>query len=254
MKIDQVALQLYTVRERAAEDFFATLEQVAKMGYRAVELAGTHGASAAETRARLDQVGLRAMAAHISLDRFVEDVDGVVAEATTLGCDYAIIPWLAPERRADSAAVREVAGQLDRCGERCQAAGLRLAYHNHDFEFAPLADDTNTNALELLIEATHPRLVAFELDVFWVRYAGHDPVALIQRLGERVPIVHLKDMADGAERADAPVGAGIIDWDPMLNAAETAGAAWYVVEQDHPRDALVDVETSLRNLEQMAAT
>ena len=250
--MDQVALELYTVREQAAADFPGTLRAVAEAGYRAVEFAGTHGLATGELRATLDGLGLRAMGAHIALDRFLEDAGQAIAEAKELGCAYAVVPWLAPERRGSGAATRELAGTLNRIGERCRAEGIALAYHNHEFEFDPLPDEDGKTMLDLLVEGTDPALVGFELDIGWVVVAGHDPLALMARLKGRVPLLHLKDLAPGSDGADAPVGEGTIDWAPILAAPSTAGVNWYVVEQDKPADALADVATSLRNLERLA--
>lgn len=245
MHRDQLALQLYTVREACARDFLGTLREVAAIGYRAVELAGLHDHPPAHVRAALDEHGLQAVAAHISLERFERELDAVVAELQTLGCAYAVVPW-APEARRTDEGARELALLLNIWGRELRAAGLRLAYHHHDFEFRPLGP---TTMWELLVAGTDPALVELELDVYWVRRAGHDPVALLGRLGGRVPLIHLKDLAaDG--RSDAPAGAGTLDWDVILPAAAAAGAQWYIAEQDHPHDPLAD---SRRAYELMAA-
>src|ERR687896_116946 len=121
--MDQVALELYTVREQAAADFPGTLRAVAEAGYRAVEFAGTHGLAAGELRATLDGLGLRAMGAHIALDRFLEDAGQAIAEAKELGCAYAVVPWLAPERRGSGAPPRGRAGGPHPHGARGPGGG-----------------------------------------------------------------------------------------------------------------------------------
>jgi sugar phosphate isomerase/epimerase len=251
MNVDQVGLQLYTVREAAAADFAATLRAVAAAGYQVVEPAGLHGMTPAEVRAQLDELGVRAVAAHIAVDRFEQDAEAAIAELQTLGCSYAVIPFLGQERRGNAAALRMLATSFNEWAERCQAAGLGFAYHNHDFEFATLPGAAGTT-FDLFVEATDPALVTFELDIYWAQVAGVDPIALLGRLSGRVPLVHLKDRAAGETPTDAPVGEGTIDWAPVLAAAEAAGTEWYIVEQDHPNDALTDVATSLRNLQGMA--
>lgn len=249
LDLDRVALELYTVREPAATDFPGTLKQVADMGYRAVELAGLHGMTAAGVKQTLDDLGLRAMAAHISLDRFATDTAGAIAEAQTLGCDLAIVPFVPPERRT-AEATRAMAAAFNDYATQCQAAGLRFGYHNHAFEFEPLAD--GATLLDLLLDGTDPALVNVELDVYWVAYANQDPLALIERLAGRLPILHLKDMEAGPNRADAPVGSGTIEWEPILAAGAAAGVDWYVTEQDNPADPLEDAAASLRYLQQLA--
>lgn len=249
MRADQIALQMYTVRDRTAQDFAGTLRQVAEMGYRAIELAGFGGLSATELRSALDDCGLRAMAAHVAYAQFEERAEDVCTELKGLGCDFAVVPSLPQEFRTDEALLREAVANFNRWGAVARDAGLRFAYHNHAFEFAPLANGT---AYDILVGATDPDLVKLELDLFWVQYGGVDAVELTRKLGSRAPLLHVKDMAAGEERADTPVGTGILPWSDILAAGAAIGAEWYIVEQDHPNDSIEDVRTSLRNLEGMA--
>ena len=126
-------------------------------------------------------------------------------------------------------------------GEQVKKAGLQLCYHNHGFEFEPLAD--GRRPLDVLMGAVKPELVKLELDVFWVSLTGADPVALIQQYSGRIPLLHLKDKAKGAppETQESkvapttftPVGAGAVDFPAVLKAAAAAGVEHYFVEQDH---------------------
>jgi sugar phosphate isomerase/epimerase len=166
----------------------------------------------------------------------------------TLGCDYAVVAYVVEERRQNLEQVRQVAAILNRNGEICRDAGLRFAYHNHAFEFAPLDGIT---MFDILLAETDPELVAFELDLYWLRYAGIDVAGMLRRLSGRVPLVHIKDMAASQQREPAPVGEGIFEWPGVLAECASAGAEWYVVEQDNPTDSLAEVERSLRNLERL---
>ena len=251
MRTDQIALQLYTVREEAARDFLGTLRRVAELGYRAVEFAGYGGIPATELRARLDEYGLRAPGAHVPFADFAERMEPTLADLRTLGCEFAVVPSLPRESRESPAQIRRAAALFERWGDACRATGLRFGYHNHAFEFSPLDEGGRSVTPFEILAATDPALVALELDVYWAQHAGVDPVDLIQRHGGRVPLLHVKDMADDADRADVPVGEGTLPWPRILAAAAAAGTRWYVVEQDHPRDALDDVRRSLRNLEQL---
>jgi sugar phosphate isomerase/epimerase len=247
---DRIALQLYTVREHTARDMLGTLARVAEQGYGAVEFAGFGGVAVQDLRAALDDLNIRAVAAHIGLDDLQAQVGRVVGDLQALGCGYAVVPWLAEESRQNAGQIRELVEMLNRTGKLCREAGLVLAYHNHDFEFAPL---DGTAIFDILVEETDPELVAFELDVYWVRYAGVDPIAMLRRLSGRVPLVHIKDMAAGNDRADAPVGEGIFEWREVLEACRAAGTEWYIVEQDNPANPLADVERSLHNLRKLMA-
>ncbi len=245
----QIALQLYSVRERTARDMVGTLRELAAIGYQAVELAGYEGLSVPELRAALDSLGLRAIGAHVPFDRFAMEPDRVLEDLQRLGCDFAVLPSLPPAQRIASQ-VHGLPSMLNGWGEQCRAAGLTFAYHNHDAEFAPVRDE-GTCLFDLLLAGTDPALVAFELDVYWVHFAGADPIALLRRYPERFPLIHAKDMAADPGRSDAPAGTGIIDWTAVLDAA--SGTRCYVVEQDHPTDALTDVTVSLRHLERILA-
>jgi sugar phosphate isomerase/epimerase len=245
---DRIALQLYTVREHTSRDMLGTLARIADQGYRAVEFAGFGGVPVPDLRAALDDLNIRAVAAHIGVDDLQAQVGRVVGDLQALGCDYAVVPWLAEERRQNAGQIHELAAVLNRTGKLCREAGLGLAYHNHAFEFAPL---DGTTIFDILLEETDPEFVAFELDVYWVRYAGVDPIAMLRRLSGRAPLVHIKDMAAGERREPAPVGEGIFEWREVLEACRAAGAEWYIVEQDNPIDPLAEVERSLHNLDKL---
>lgn len=248
MDADRIALQLYTVREHMARDFAGTLEGLARMGYRAVEFAGYGGMPAGELRGLLDRLELRAMGAHVPYARLDEDLDGALEEAGTLGCEYVVVPSAREPMLGDADGIRRLGETFSRWGEACRSRAMGFAYHNHDFEFGQLDGGTR---YDLLAAATDPALVGLEVDVYWVRAGGQDPVELLGRYAGRVSLLHVKDMAGDEGGRDVPAGEGVLPWEAILPAAEAAGAQWYIVEQDNPQDALVDVLTGLRNLKQM---
>ena len=246
----KIALQLYTLRDLTGRDMLGTLKEIASQGYRAVEFAGFGGVPVADICALLDDQGMRAVAAHIGLDDLRSRPEEVLAEMNTLGCSYAVVAYVAEERRRNAHQVLEIGETFNRYGEICREAGLQFAYHNHAFEFEALDGGT---MFEILLDTTDASLVAFELDVYWLQHAGVDPLQMIKRLAGRVPLVHIKDMEAGEERRDAPVGEGILPWQEILPACTEAGTEWYIIEQDNPRNPLPDVERSLSNLREMLA-
>src|SRR4030095_9269935 len=127
-----------------------------------------------------------------------------------------------------------------------------LAYHNHNFEFDKFGGKTG---LEIILENTAAHLVVAEIDVYWVKFAGADPVALIEKWGERVRILHLKDMAQGTEKRFAPVGTGTIDFKAILAAAEKNNVRYGIVEQDKTYDMtpMEAIQISLSNLKKLGA-
>ncbi len=245
MKIEQVGVQLYTLRELTARDMPGTLRKLAEIGYQNVEFAGYGNSAVGDIRATLDEAGIRAIAAHVQLDRIEQDTERLLSEMETLGCQTVVVPSIGEEYRTSVPQVRRLVERLNRAGKRLLEAGVRLGYHNHQFEFAAL---DGTTMWELLVTETDPLLVDLELDVYWAVVGGFDPVDLLRRSGQRVRLLHLKDRAREAGRPDAPVGHGALVWEPILGAA-AAGTQWYIVEQDYPQNPLEDVRVSFEQLQ-----
>ena len=249
MRDDQISLQLYTVREQTARDMPGTLRRLAEIGYTAVEFAGFGGLTPRELRGTLDDLGLRASGAHVPLDAWESDPSSVIADMHAIGSPHAIVPMAPPGRRGDKDSVARLAESFNRWGGLCRREGLTFSYHNHDFEFAPLGDAT---MWDVLVWETDPELVHLELDLYWIKYGGTDPETVLRDVGDRVSLVHLKDMAPDETRSDLPVGEGTIPWPQLLAAADEVDVEWFVAEQDNPRDALEDVESSLKAMRNLS--
>ena len=164
---------------------------------------------------------------------------------------------MAAERGGGAPYYLQLADRLNTVGEQVKKAGLQLCYHNHGFEFEPLAD--GRRPLDVLMGAVKPELVKLELDVFWVSLTGADPVALIQQYSGRIPLLHLKDKAKTAPTETqeskvppttfTPVGAGAVDFPAVLKAATAAGVEHFFVEQDHAQgDPLAALKQSYQYL------
>jgi len=249
MRDDQIALQLYTLRRLMAGDLPGTLRAVGEAGYRAVELAGLPEVAPATLRELLAQAGLAVVGAHRPLEELRDDLDGSIDWLSAVGCPRVIVPWLSSADRAVPDGVRRVATELGRIAETCAGAGIRLGYHNHDYEFEP-AD--GASIWDVLL-ASLPDSVEIELDVYWAAFAGRDPVDLIDRLADRVRLLHMKDMAAGPGRRDAAPGDGVLPWPAIVEAGRRANVEWYVVEQDEPADPLPEVTRGLRYLRGLTA-
>lgn len=243
MATNPIALQMYTLRDQT--DFRGTLRRVAELGYGAVELAGLGGLSAKELRAELDALGLKVAGAHIGLDRLEGKLDAAIEEMQILGGRYVICPWLPPDRRPDGAGYQRLAELLNGIGHTVKAAGLQLAYHNHDFEMQQFDGKTG---LAIMRDSSEPGVLTFEVDAYWVAFAGFDPAATLGEFAGRVGLVHLKDMKAGS-RVFAEVGHGTLDIPGIIAAGERAGAEWFIVEQDRcERPALESVQMSIEYL------
>ena len=244
-----IAVQMYTLRDAGTLD--QQLKIVHDAGVHAVETVGTQGVSAAELKQLLDRYAIKAISSHVQLADLREDLDSVVAFNRSIGNTTLVVPYLDEKDRPTDAQGWTALGQeLGRISTRVQAKGMRLAYHNHDFE---LVDFDGRTGLELLFAAAGPDLQT-ELDLAWVARAGHDPALMLGKFRGRLFAVHAKDNAPKGQAEDeggfAAVGRGVLDWSAILPAAEAAGVQWYIVEHDHPRDPATVIQTGadyLRN-------
>jgi sugar phosphate isomerase/epimerase len=241
-----IAVQMYSLRDNVAANYVGTLRAVAELGYSAVELVTLGDFKASELRTELDTLGLQVAGMHVALDRLEHDLDAAIADVLALGGRKIVCPWLPPERRGSADIYHALAKTLNRVGRACQAKGLQLCYHHHDFEFQHFDD---TTGLAIIFGETDPALVQAELDVYWAAFAGVDPVGLLRRMSGRVPLVHLKDMAADQSRTFAEVGHGVLDFPAILAACDDAGVEWFIVEQDQSaRPPLESVGMSLTYL------
>ncbi|MCS7308850.1 MAG: sugar phosphate isomerase/epimerase [Armatimonadetes bacterium] len=222
-----IALQTYTVREEMARDFKGTLQKIAEMGYPAVQLSDTGGMSIEEARNFLESLGLTVFGGHFGLEQLEKNLDSVLQLARGLDMEYIVVPWLAEELRRDADGWKGVAQRMNAIGQKVVDAGFVFGYHNHSFEFQRF---DGKYGLDILMENTDPQLVQLELDTYWVKHGGEDPAEYIRKYAGRVPLLHLKDMAQDGSFAE--VGYGILDWDSIFRAAEEAGVKWAAVEQD----------------------
>jgi sugar phosphate isomerase/epimerase len=240
----RIALQLYTLRSEMSSDFVGTLRRVAGLGYQGVEFAGYGGLTAGDMKRLLDELGLVAAGSHVGLARLEGALDDEIAYASAIGLRDIALPVMPEGRRETLNDFRRLADFLNATGERCRAGGLRLSYHNHAFEFARF---DGAYALDRLLAWTDPAVVFWEPDVYWIARAGEDPVAYLRKYADRCPLVHIKDVADDAERSFAEVGAGTLDFEALFAAAPNAD--WYVVEQDRTKGPAIDsARISIENL------
>lgn len=242
-RLSRIGLALYTVRDRMPDDLEATLAHVAGVGYTEVEFHDYFGRSPEQIRQALADAGLQAPSAHRSYNAFASAWQETIDYAAAAGHQYLVLAWLAPDQRATLDDYRRTAEFCNRLGEQAKAAGLTFAYHNHDFEFEPIDGQL---PWDLLAAETDPALVQFELDLYWIATTGEDASARFRAHPGRFPMVHLKDMtADGAM---ADVGAGTLDFAPLLAQSDAAGIKHYYVERDDPSDSFESIAQSYRYL------
>ena len=245
--LDRVGLQLYTVRNDMEKDFDGTIARVAAIGFKEVEFAGYFGRSPADVRAVLDRNGLTAPAAHIgSAAALSKDWDKTIEAGKIIGHRYLIVAFLTTEERKTLDDYRRLGDAFNVAGEAAKRAGIRFAYHNHDFEFVPMAGKL---PYDILLERTDPALVAMELDLFWITKGGQSPLAYFDRHPGRFELVHVKDMDGSPQQRMVEVGRGAIDFARIFAAREKAGIRHFFVEHDNPEpSALGSAKTSYEYL------
>lgn len=262
--VQKIGLQLYTLRNQLAEDVSGTLKAVADAGYYQVELMRVVGGEPVFKAAR--DVGLKVSSAMIDWQTLINPKgQGVPSFRQTLDVaaeqklKYLVIPYVGKGHRETADQLKQLAQRANRAGEVCRQANIQLCYHHHSFEFAKLPN--GQTGWDVLVSELNPRLVKFEIDVFWAAIGGLDPVKTIRRLKGRVAQLHLKDLLEGTptnhdestvpKEAFKEVGRGIIDWAAILAAAEFAGVDQCHVEQDQSPDPIASIRQSIEYLRAM---
>ncbi|MGH3994988.1 MAG: sugar phosphate isomerase/epimerase family protein, partial [Pseudonocardiaceae bacterium] len=174
--------------------------------------------------------------------------DKVCNELKTLGCEFAVVPWIGPEHRADLESARRFIAALTEVGKQVRERGLRFGYHNHDFEFAPL---DGRIPYDVLLAETDPAAVALQLDLLWIVKGGQDPLGYFARYPGRFEMVHVKDSTGPPEYRQVDVGRGTIDFRRILARREQAGIRHAFVEHDDPADPLAFAGASYDYLERI---
>ncbi|WWW36875.1 sugar phosphate isomerase/epimerase [Stenotrophomonas rhizophila] len=237
-----IAVQMYSLRNAGSLD--QQLKIVHDAGVGAVETVGTQGVSAPELKQLLDRYAIKAISSHVPLAELRKDLPGVVAFNRSIGNTTLVVPYPdAKDRPTDAAGWTALGQELGRISKQVRAEGMRLAYHNHDFE---LVDFNGRTGLELLFAAAGPDLQT-ELDLARVARAGYDPAVMLGKFRGRLFAVHAKDNAPKGQAEDeggfAAIGQGVLDWNAILPAAATAGVQWYIIEHDQPRDPAKVIKT-----------
>ncbi len=243
-----IGLQLYTVRGLMARDLEGTMAALAAAGVRDVEFAGYFDRQPAALRALLERHGMKAPAAHVPLPASLTAWTPVFDAAEALGHRWLVIPWVGNEVRASLDGWRRLADSLNEAGRLAHARNLRMAYHNHDFEFA-ITD--GSVAYEVFVERLDPATVDLELDLYWAVKAGQDPRRLFADRPGRFPLWHLKDAGPAPERTMTDVGAGTIDFTALFAAGAQAGLQHAFIEHDNASDPMTSVRVSVSALERL---
>lgn len=236
-----VGIQLYSLREQLPKDVRGTIAKIAQAGYKEVEVFGYSvknkfwGLDPKDFKKLLSANGLTAPSGHYGMDKFITDGNAdelktYIEAANTIGSSYIVVPYLGENLRKTADDWKRVAAKLNEASVICKASGLKLGYHNHNFEFEKQGD---TTGYEIMLKETDPKAVQFEMDIYWVVRSGNDPVKLFTEHPGRFPMWHVKDMDKADHTINTEVGSGTIDFKNLYKYAKVAGLKHLIVEQEN---------------------
>ena len=255
----EIGIQLYTLRNQLKADLKGTLKIVAQSGYKQVEPFGFPNAK--EMIKISKDLGLAVNSSHFNWESVTEPekkgvtpFSAILDQAKDAGLSHLVIPYVHGRNRKTLDDYKRLSENCNKAAVQAQKLGIQLAYHNHAFEFEPL--EGGKSGYDIFVKEFEPNM-KFELDVFWVVVGGKNPVKLIKTLKGRVSQLHLKDLKKGMNLpnyggipndAFKELGSGMIDMEPIIEAAEKAGVAHCHVEQDHSPDAIKSIQKSIQYL------
>lgn len=232
-------------------DWQGTLEQLAQFGYTEMECGKYYGDSAAGFRKFCAGIGIEVIAGGSSLAEMQKDTHKKIDEALEMGKKYWVCywPWLGDVKNITADDSKKAAESLNALGKECKKAGIKLCWHNHNMEFEK--DTGEGLPFDIIMKNTDPQTVYTELDIYWVRKGGGDPIECLKKYPGRYEILHVKDMDATQEKSFACPGSGIIDFAPVFNLAWEQGVRHYIVERDGEKNGIECLKNSseyLKNL------
>ena len=239
-----LALQLYSLRELASQDYFGMLKKVADIGYKGVEPAGLYDHKPAEVKKVLDDLGLKIASSH-SFPNRPDEFEPGVEQAKAMGYDLIVVPWAAAENFQTPEAVKKFAAEMEELAGRLKAHGLKLGYHNHSHEMVPMGGDY---ALGLLYDSA-PSLCG-QTDIYWAtNFGAVDAPAFIRRHAKQITTLHIKDGPLVEGKPMMAVGSGKVATAACIKAADKDTLQWLIVELDEcATDMLAAVKESYQFL------
>lgn len=271
--VETIGLQLYTVRNPLKTDEDGTLKAIADAGYKQVELSSID-ADGLRIAKKVRALGMKVTSSFCDFTPFttaggknaggksVPTIDDIIRDAEAMELEHVVFGYVPKGSRETIAQYRAMAERCNAAAPRFRDAGMQLCYHNHSFEFAALEGGDKTG-FDCFVEMFEP-LMKFELDVFWAKIGGLDPVALLRKLDGRVSQVHLKDLLAGAatqwDESKVPVdafqelGDGIIDMADVMRVSKEIGVVQCHVEQDQSPAPLDSIVQSINHLHVPAAS
>lgn len=221
----KLGAQLYTVRDycKDLDGFSETLQRVAEMGYKTVQVSGTCEYEAHWLKNELDKAGLKCAITHYPIEKMTASPESTMETHEIIGCNNIGIGYY----DIDKEGLKSFCDTFLPISRKFAEKGFRLCYHNHYHEFKKI---NGVTVLEQMAQSFSPDELKFTVDTYWVQRAGADPIKWLRMLSGRIPCVHLKDMAYNSDMA--VIGEGNMNWDGILEACADSGTEYLLVEQD----------------------
>ncbi len=257
-KKQDIGLQLYSLRDIINQDPKGVLKKVADFGYTSVETYGYNdgnifGMPFAEFGTYTKSIGLKVISGHYGIDLAKSDKwEKAVTDAKAIGQKYMIVPYLTESQRGTTIeSIKQICADLNKAGAICKKHGIRFGYHNHAFEFDKVEGEV---IIDLMLKELNPKLVTFELDLYWVYNAGYDPIKYFEKYPGRFEMWHVKDMDKADRNRNADVGTGTIDFKALFAQAKKSGLKYFFVEQEtYPESSIKSIEASAVNIKKIVA-
>ena len=244
----------YTFRNQFKADMPGTFDQVKAFGITDIEMSNLFGQTPARIRELMDARGISCSSYGAPYNDVLKKTDEVAATAKTLGAKYVRVSLPSSKTPFDKAAAIQRAAEMNAMGKQLREKhGLTFVLHNHGMEFVP---EGNGTRYDFLHAQTRPEDVSFELDVLWAYLPGADPVAIFEKYGARIPLMHVKDVRKGLPRIwghkydsdnDVTLGTGQLDQAAIFAAAKKAGVKHFYLE-DESSHSLTQVPLSIAYL------
>ncbi|MBW8332561.1 MAG: sugar phosphate isomerase/epimerase [Prolixibacteraceae bacterium] len=257
-----VGIQLYTLRDAMTADALGSLKKLSDLGYKNLELAGYadgkfYGFGPAEFKKIVNDLGMDVLSSHAAVEStgITPETAKAMADAhAEVGVKYCVQPWVnEPDRNIET--YKKMIADWNEVGRIMKGVGIQFGYHNHNFEFASI--DGIVPYYDIFMPEMDADLITMELDLFWAKKAGQDPVEMFNKYPGRFQLLHFKDMKtneapffDVIKDDVCSVGAGVIDFKSILAAKETAGMKYLFVEDDNQGNGntFEELEISISNL------
>jgi len=237
----EIGVQLYTFRNQIPQDVPGTFEKISKMGIRELEGGGTYGLPLPEFKKLLQKHNMKMVAVGADFKQLSENPQAAVDLAKTFDAKYVVVHWIPHEQPFGIEDAKKAVDVFNKAGKLLKENGLSLCYHPHGYEFTPYEQGTLFDYIAANTDSQH---FNFEMDVFWVKHPGQDPVALLEKYPGRFLLMHLKDRKHGTEgnqkgQADVEtnvvLGTGDVGIAAVMKAAKKAGVKHYFIEDESSR-------------------